>query len=194
MSELLPDPATPVMSGQDRRRDVDVDVLEVVRARVADRQPARRRADALLDRQRAVEEAAGQGVGVAEVGERALEDDLAAGVAGARAHVDDVVGDLHHVGVVLDDDHGVALVAQLLEQLGEAMHVARVQADARLVEDVHHVDEAAAEVLDHLDALRLAAGQRVGLAVEAQVVEPDVDHGLEPLDERWRRSARRPGR
>ena len=47
-----------------------------------------------------------------------------------------------------------------------------------------HVDQAAAEVLDHLDPLRLAARERVGLAVEAEVVEPDVDHGPQPLDER----------
>ncbi len=85
---------------------------------------------------------------------------------------------------MLDDDHGVALVAQFLEQLGQAVHVAGVEADARLVEDVHHVDEAAAEVLHHLDPLRLAARERGGLAVQAQVVEPDVDHVLEPLDER----------
>ena len=103
---------------------------------------------------------------------------------GAGPHVDDVIGDLDDVGVVLDDDDRVALVAQLREQLVEPVHVARVEADARLVEDVHDVDEAAAEVLDHLDALRLAARERVGLAVEAQVVEADVDHVLEPLDER----------
>ena len=40
------------------------------------------------------------------------------------------------------------------------------------------------EVLDHLDALRLAARERVGLAIEGQVVEADVDHVLQPLGER----------
>ena len=59
-----------------------------------------------------------------------------------------------------------------------------MQADARLVEDVHHVDQAAAEVLDHLDALRLAARERVGLAVQAQVVEADVDERSQPLEQR----------
>ena len=37
----------------------------------------------------------------------------AAVLARAEAHVDDVVGDRDHVGVVLDDQHGVALIAQL---------------------------------------------------------------------------------
>ena len=70
-----------------------------------------------------------------------------------RPDVDDVIGDLDHVGIVLDDDHGVALVAKLLQELVEPVHVARVQPDARLVEDVHDVDEAAPQVFDHLDAL-----------------------------------------
>ena len=35
---------------------------------------------------------------------------------GARAHVDEPVGAAHHLLVVLDDDHGVAEVAQPLER------------------------------------------------------------------------------
>ena len=101
-----------------------------------------------------------------------------------RPDVDDVIGNLDHVRIVLDDDDRVALVAQLLEQLVETMDVARVQADARLVEDVHHVHEAAAEVLDHPDPLRFAAGQRVGLPIQGEVLEADVDHVLQALDER----------
>ena len=158
--------------------------LQVVLARVPDRQPAARRPHPLLDRQRSLEEGAGQRARRAEVRVPPLEHDLAAGAARARPHVHDVVGDPDHVGVVLDDDHRVALVAQLHEQLVEAVHVARVEPDARLVEDVGDVDQAAAEVLDHLDPLRLAARQRVGLAVQAEVVEPDVDDVAEPLEER----------
>ncbi len=42
----------------------------------------------------------------------ALEDQLAAGGAGAGAEVDDVVGDRDHLRLVLDHEDGVALVAQ----------------------------------------------------------------------------------
>ena len=114
--------------GQDRRRDVDVDVLEVVRAGAADLDPAGRRAHVVLDRERPAEEPPGQRVGVAQVGERALEHDPPAAVARLGAHVDDVVGDLDDVGIVLDDDDRVALVAQLRQQLGQAVDVAWVQA------------------------------------------------------------------
>ena len=85
-----------------------------------------------------------------------------------------MVGDLDDGAVVLDHQHGVALVAQFAQQLVQAVDVTRVQADARLIEDVEQIDQAAGEVADHLDALRLAAGQGGRLAVEAEVAEADV--------------------
>ena len=182
ISELLPEPATPVTTVRTAvGMSTSTSLRLFARASRIGSQPFGSR-DPVLDRQAAIEVAAGERVGMPKVRERALEDDLAAGAAGVRPDVDHVIGRLDHVRVVLDDDHGVAPVAQQLQQLGQAVHVARVEPDARLVEDVHHVDQAAAEVLDQLDALGLAAGQRVGLAVEAQVVQPDVDHVLEPLD------------
>ena len=54
-------------------------------------------------------------------------DDVAAVLAGARAHVDDVVGRAHRALVVLDDEHGVAEVAQALER---ARSAARCRAGA----------------------------------------------------------------
>ena len=85
---------------------------------------------------------------------------LAAGGAGAGAEVDDVVGDRDRLRLVLDDQHGVALVAQPQQQVVHPLDVVRVQPDRRLVEDVGDVGERGAEVADHLGALRLAARQR----------------------------------
>ena len=65
----------------------------------------------------------------------------AALLAGAEAQIDDVVGDLDHVGVVLDDEHGVALIAQLPQDGDQPLVVARVQADRRLVEHVERADQ-----------------------------------------------------
>jgi hypothetical protein len=108
-------------------------------------------------------------------------------LASARARVgpdlDDLVGDLHHGGVVLDDEDGVALVPQLPQQGGHGGDVVRVETDGGLVEDVEHLDETAAEVLHRLDPLRLPAGQAGGGAAEMQVPEPDGDHGPQPLGE-----------
>ena len=60
------------------------------------------------------------------------------------------------------------------ERVEQPVVVARVQADRRLVENVQHADQAAADLPGQADALRFAAGERRGGAVERQVVEADV--------------------
>ena len=92
--------------------------------------------------------------------------DLAAAGAGARAEVDDVVGDRDRLRLVLDDEHGVALVPQLQQQVVHPLDVVRVQPDRRLVEHVGDVGERRPEVADHLGALGLAARQRARRPVE----------------------------
>ncbi len=59
-----------------------------------------------------------------------------------------------------------------------------MQADARLVEDIHDVDQATAELFDDLHPLRFAAGEGVGGAGEGEVLQPDVDQVLQPLGQR----------
>ena len=113
--------------------------------------------------------------------DRAADHDLAAVLAGAGADVDDVVGDRDRVLVVLDDDHGVAEVAQPDQRLDEAVVVALVQADRRLVEHVQHADQAGADLDGQPDALRLAAGERGRRPFEREVVEADVEQELQPV-------------
>ncbi len=74
--------------------------------------------------------------------------------AGAGADVDDVVGGQDRVLVVLDDDHGVAEVAQVPQRGEQAVVVALVQADGRLVEHVEHAGQAGADLRGEPDALR----------------------------------------
>ncbi len=111
----------------------------------------------------------------------ALRDDPPAVHAGARAEVDDVVGLADRVLVVLDDDDRVAEVAQPHERVEQSLVVALVQADRGLVEDVHHADQPGADLAREPDALRLAAGQRLGAAVQRQVVEADVGEEAEAV-------------
>ena len=70
-----------------------------------------------------------------------------------RTHIHDMVCHFDHIRVMFHDDDRVALVAQFLQQLIHAMHIARMQANARLIEDIHHVGQAAAEMLDDLHTL-----------------------------------------
>ena len=181
----LPEPDTPV-TATNRPTGISTSMfLQVVLPRAADAQHlvARRRAAPGTgirrrpDRYAPVTDAA-----IArDLGRRALGDDLAAVLAGARAHVDHPVGRADGVLVVLDDDHGVADVAQPRERVDQAVVVALVQADRRLVEDVQHADQVRADLRGEPDPLRLAARQRAGGAIEAQVADADVDQEAEPL-------------
>jgi hypothetical protein len=105
---------------------------------------------------------------------RAEEHDLAAALAGAGAHVEQLVGLQHDLRVVLHDDQRVAGVAQALHHVDHASHVARVQADGRLVEHEEGVHERGAERRREVDALHLAAGERARLAVEREVAQADL--------------------
>ena len=112
MSELLPDPATPVsttstpsgMSTSTAWR------LLVLAPRTSSR-PDAVRTDGLTDARSS--RCCPVRVGLARSAlDRALEDHLAARGPGTRTEVDDVVGDRDDLGLVLDDEHRVALVAQ----------------------------------------------------------------------------------
>src|ERR1700733_9030347 len=103
---------------------------------------------------------------------RALSDDLATAIAALRPEIDQVVGSLDDVEVVLDHDYRVARVCQTAEHAEQPLDVVEVQAGGRLVEDIEGASgRAPREFLGKLDALRLTAGQsRRGLA-EVNVIE-----------------------
>ena len=84
--------------------------------------------------------------------------------AGARAQIDDIVGGEDGFLVVFDDDDGVANIPQVNQRAEQALVVALVQANRRLIEDVHDADEARANLARQADALRLASRQRFGTA------------------------------
>ena len=84
---------------------------------------------------------AGHGVGQAQVIGRAVKHNLPAFFAGAGAHVDHAVGRQHHRRVVLHHHQGIARIAQAVHGFGDAAHVARVQADAGLVQHKQGVDQ-----------------------------------------------------
>jgi hypothetical protein len=67
---------------------------------------------------------------------RALGHDAAAAVAAFGAHVDDPIGRLDDLEVVLDDDDRVAGRDQLLQQFEQLGDVVEVEAGGRLVQNV----------------------------------------------------------
>ena len=151
-------------------------LLRVQFTRVSRRLPASRRSARGGNGAAAAEVGPGEGVlGVEQVLEGALGDDVAAVHPGAGADVHQVVGGPDRVLVVLHHDQGVAQVAQFGEGGQEAVVVALVQADAGLVEHVEHAGEAGTDLGGQADPLGLAAGEGHGGPVEAQVVEAHVE-------------------
>ena len=76
--------------------------------------------------------AVGQGVGDDLLG-RAGHDDAAARFARLGPHVDDPVGRLDHVQIVLDHDHRVAQVDQAVEYVEQSGQIVEVQSGRWLV-------------------------------------------------------------
>ena len=171
-------------TGEKPNRERDVDLLQIVTARAAhDELLLRVRGSALrwqLDTQATREVAAGERVRVG--GERlggALADDFAPVDARPGAEIDDVVAGADGVLVVFHHEHRVAQIAQMFERRDQAFVVALVQTDRRLVEHVKHPGEARADLAGQADALTFTAGERLGGAIEREVVETDVNEKLQ---------------
>ena len=94
-----------------------------------------------------------------------------------------MVGDRDGLRLVLDDEHGVALVAKLEEELVHPLDVVWVETDCGLVEDVGDVGQRGPEMADHLRALGLSSGQRAGRAVEREIAQPDLHERVEQVQE-----------
>ena len=92
-----------------------------------------------------------------------------------------MVGDRDHLRLVFDHQHGIALVAQLDEQLVHPRDVVRVQPDRRLVEDIGDIGQRRPQVPDHLDPLSLSPTQRPGRTRKAQVPQPDLGERVEQM-------------
>jgi hypothetical protein len=140
--------ADPRDADQAVERQLQRHALQVVLARAFEQEFGRGRLDELAETRRhllaCAEIGSGERVGLARGFGRAVEDDAATAFAGAGAHVDQAVGGQHHRGVVFDHHQRVAGIAQPVHGLDDAVHVARVQADARFIEHEHRVDEAGA--------------------------------------------------
>jgi hypothetical protein len=155
-----------------------------VRGSAADLESADGDPELILQGGAVPEMAAGERAAGPQLLDYALEDDLAARGARARAEVDDVVRDRDHLRLVLHHEHRVALVAQAKQQVVHPLDVVRVQADRRLVEDIGHVGKRRPELPDHFGSLRLAAGERARLAIEAEVTQADLHEGVQRLRQR----------
>src|SRR5918995_1503170 len=109
---------------------------------------------------------------------RAGDNYLPALVAAFRPEVDDPVGGLDHVEIVLDHEQAVACLQQLAERRQQLGDVVEVQPGGRLVENIKHAVAALRrQMCRDLDALRFPARQRRRRLAQTEIAEADlVEH------------------
>jgi hypothetical protein len=105
----------------------------------------------------------------------------AAQASGAGAEIDDVIGALDGFGIVLHHQHGVAEIAQTAERIEQAVVIARMQADGRLVQNIQHAAQLRSDLRGQADALGFAAGERGGGTRQAQIIEADGGEKLQAI-------------
>ena len=150
----------------------------VLSARGTWRAPPRRNGDGKLPG----EIAAGERIGIGlDLRQHALGQQLAAKLARSWTQVEQVVGRAQHIGVVLDDEDGVAQVAQLLKNMNQPRRVPGVQPDGRLVQNIERAHQLRAERGGQLNALRLAAGEGRRKAIEGEVFQAHRVQKTQPL-------------
>ena len=99
-------------------------------------------------------------------------NDLAAILPGARPEVENCVGCLHNVTIMLDHQNRVTQVAQIVQYFDQEMRIPAVQSDGWLIQHVKRSHQARAQRSGQLNALGFAARQRGRQPVERQILQP----------------------
>ena len=103
------------------------------------------------------------------------DDELAAGFAAFGADFDDPIGGLDDIEVVLDHQHRVAVVDEVVEHLEQQFDVGEVKSGGWLVEQVESATGGLLyELAGEFDPLGLAAGEGGRRLAELHVVEADI--------------------
>ena len=112
---------------------------------------------------------------------RAFGHDLAAVYARTRADIQHGISGTDGFFIVFHHQHGIAEIAQVFQRGQQPRVVALMQAYGRFVEDVHDAGQARAHLAGETDALRFAARQGLGAAIQRQVVEAHIDQETQPV-------------
>ena len=83
-----------------------------------------------------------------------------------------------HLGIVVHEDHGIAVRHEVVHHAGQSLEIGRVQADGRLVQHIEYARGAVAHRAGQLHALALAGREGRGGTVEAEVAQPQVHQPL----------------
>ena len=90
-----------------------------------------------------------------------------------RAEIDDIICVLDRLLIVLDDQHGIAQIAKLMQRVEKPFVITRMQADARFVQNIKHTAKLRSDLRRKPNTLAFAAGQGCRRTPERQISKPD---------------------
>ena len=106
---------------------------------------------------------------------RTCSDHVTAARSGNGAHLDQIVGFRQHTCIVVDNNHGVAVIHQIAHHAHQAVDIGRMQADRRLVQHIKHARRSVAHHAGKLHTLALTRRERGTGAIERKVIETQID-------------------
>ena len=101
-----------------------------------------------------------------ELVHRASGNHITAACSGNGAHLDQIVGFRQYARIVVDNNHGVAVIHQIAHHTHQAVDIGRMQADRGLVQHIEHARRSIAHHASKLHALALTRGKRGTGAIE----------------------------
>src|SRR3954470_679385 len=97
---------------------------------------------------------------------RSVSDKFAPILPCSRTNIGYNICGKHHLAIMLDDDNGIAEIAQMLERFNQPVIITLVKPDTWLIENIEHSDKLSADLRCESNALRFATGKRAGRAIE----------------------------
>src|SRR5207237_3192066 len=94
--------------------------------------------------------------------------------------INDLVRGAHHAWLMLNHHDGVSEVAQLLHDLHQPARIARVQPDARLIQDIERIYAPGPQTGREIHSLRFAARERARRPVRRQITKANIEQILKP--------------
>ena len=82
---------------------------------------------------------------------------------------------------MLNDNHGIAYVAQLLQYANKSIGVTTMQTDTWFIKNIERAHQTAAERGGEVDTLTLASRKGIGEAIESEIAKTDVENKLQAV-------------
>ena len=111
---------------------------------------------------------------------RACGHNLAAAITAFGAEINNPVGLFDDIKIMLNDNHGIALIHQFLQHFHQFSHIFKMQASGGFIENIKRAASGAlSQLFGQLDPLRFATRKRCRLLANFNIGEPNPVQGLQ---------------